>query len=75
MTEKLQRKEIKKTYDIYKRKHIKICEEEAGSNGIVRKTLKEETILFSLLLDFVAVVVEEWLSRKNRKEVQLKEAA
>jgi hypothetical protein len=42
---------------------------------MLRKTLKEETILFSLRLDFVAVVVEELLSRKNRKEVRLKEAA
>jgi hypothetical protein len=39
------------------------------------KTLKEETILFSLRLDFVAVVVEEFRSRKERKRVRLKEGA
>jgi hypothetical protein len=34
-------------------------------NEIPRKTLKEETILFSLLLDLVAVVVNGLLSRKE----------
>jgi hypothetical protein len=38
------------------------------------KTLKEETILFSLRLDFVAVV-EEFRSRKEIKQERLKEAA
>jgi hypothetical protein len=68
VTKNLQRK---KTYDIYKRKHIKIHRGRSRK----RKTLKEETILFSLLLDFVSVVVEELLSGKNRKEMRLKEAA